>query len=201
MYSSVEKTEGVAKRRSAGRLLTVAVAAGLATMPFLQASAEPARHSHAPQNSQTPSWMIADAGSKTVDFEIEAAKTNANSSLNFNGYAKGDMTLVVPLGWHVKIAFSNNDSSVPHSLVVMAVQKSLPIEVSEKQAAFDGAFTSSPVSGIVAGKTVNVEFSADKAGRYWLICGVPGHAVQGMWDYLEVSSSAKSPHVSIASGS
>jgi sulfocyanin len=201
MYSSIEKTREVAKRRSGRGLLTVVVAAGLAIVPFLQASAASGRHSHAPQNGQSPSWMTVDAGSQTVEFKIVAAQTNANSSLNFNGYAKGDMTLVVPVGWHVKIDFSNNDSSVPHSLVVMAVQKSLPIEVNEKQAAFDGASTNSPVSGIVAGKTLNFEFTANKAGKYWLICGVPGHAVQGMWDYLEVSSSANSPHVSIASGS
>ena len=200
MYSSIEKTRAVVKRGHSGGLFTVAVAAGLVIMPLMKPSAGPGRLSRPPQNSQTPSWMTVDAGSKTVEFKIVAAQTDANASLNFNGYAKGDMTLVVPAGWHVKVDFSNNDSSVPHSLVVTAVQKSLPIEVNEKQAAFRGAFTTSPVSGIVAGKTLNFEFSADKAGKYWLVCGVPGHAVQGMWDYLEISSSAESPHVNTASG-
>jgi sulfocyanin len=201
MYSRIGKTREAVEIRSSGRLVTLTVAVGVVMIPFLQPNGGPAPYSKAGQKSQDPSWMTTDASSKTVEFKIEAAKSEANAGLNFNGYAEGGMTLVVPVGWKVKVDFSNKSSSVPHSLVIAGVQKSPPIDVGAKQAAFPGAFTNSPTSGTLAGKTLSFEFSADKAGKYWLICGVPGHAVQGMWDYLEISRSANSPHVVVAGGS
>ncbi len=43
-------------------------------------------------------WLPArtQAASKTVSLDLIAGKTTANSNLNFNGYAKGAMTITVP---------------------------------------------------------------------------------------------------------
>jgi hypothetical protein len=38
---------------------------------------------------------------------------------------------------------------------------------------------------------VKFSFTADKAGQYAFVCGVPGHAAGGMWDEFDVSDSAK----------
>ena len=43
-----------------------------------------------------------------------------NSNWNYNGYHDGDLTVVLPLGWNVRMTFTNHDADVPHSLVVMA---------------------------------------------------------------------------------
>jgi hypothetical protein len=44
-----------------------------------------------------------------------------------------------------------------------------------------------------------VTFTADKAGTYLIVCGVPGHAVSGMWVVLQVSPSATRPQITTKS--
>ena len=43
-----------------------------------------------------------------------------------------------------------------------------------------------------------VRFTANKAGTYRLACGVPGHALSGMWDTFIVSASAKTATYAMA---
>jgi hypothetical protein len=45
--------------------------------------------------------------------------------------------------------------------------------------------------GLPAGQTDRTTFEADEAGWYWMLCGVPGHAVAGEWIELQVSREAK----------
>ena len=36
-------------------------------------------------------------------------------------------------------------------------------------------------------RTQRFSFVATKVGTYVLVCGVPGHEIQGMWDVLKVT--------------
>jgi hypothetical protein len=45
--------------------------------------------------------------------------------------------------------------------------------------------------------TVVKGFSSNAPGRYYLVCGVPGHVQAGMWDYLTVSATAKQPSIEV----
>jgi uncharacterized cupredoxin-like copper-binding protein len=38
-----------------------------------------------------------------------------------------------------------------------------------------------------------MKFTAPDTGSYRLICGVPGHALSGMWIWFKVDPSAKTP--------
>jgi hypothetical protein len=55
------------------------------------------------------------------------------------------------------------------------------------------AYTVPFVRGSPRGKTEHLEFKADKAGSYWLFCGVPPHGTGGMYLKFVVSKAAKAP--------
>jgi sulfocyanin len=142
----------------------------------------------------TPAWLSFDAHTQVVEVRLVAAANGANGTMNFNGYGNGDMTLVVPRGWRVNVEFFNQGlAALPHSLVVMDAVTPLPLE--DGVPAFPRALTTRLVPGLEAGKGDSFSFVADKVGRYLLFCGVTGHGVAGMWDYLEVVPEAKAPRV------
>ena len=131
------------------------------------------------------------AAGKTVSLDLIAGKTSANSNLNFNGYDKGAMTITVPVGWTVVVHYKNRTTAARHSFVV--------IEYTGKQPdkgippVFKGATTKDPVDGVGRGHEETITFVAERAGRYEFMCGVFGHALAGMWDFLVVSPTAKAP--------
>ncbi len=149
-----------------------------------------------------PSWMTIDASAKSVVMDVIAGFNANNSSWNYNGYHDGDLTVVLPLDWSVRINFTNHDGDVPHSMVVMADPGSddLPLEAGREQAAIARAYSKSPEQGISAGDHDVVAFKAKKAGKYLWICGVPGHGQSGMWVRLEVTADADAPYLRIAKG-
>ena len=116
--------------------------------------------------------------------------------MNFNGYGNGEMTVIVPFGWKVAVEFQNKGlGALPHSLVVIDEVTPLPIEGGLP--AFPRALTNKLVPGMLAGQTDSFEFVANKEGRFLFFCGVTGHGVTGMWDYLVVSKEAKVPSVQV----
>jgi uncharacterized cupredoxin-like copper-binding protein len=44
--------------------------------------------------------------------------------------------------------------------------------------------------GLPAGQVDRTSFQADQPGWYWLLCGVPGHALAGEWIGLRVDPEA-----------
>ena len=137
------------------------------------------------------------APSKTVEFALVAGKTAANGSFNFNGYAKGALTVTVPVGSKVVIRYSNA-GALRHSLDVIPYTGTQPDSAPPPE--FAGASTKDLVDGIGVGKQETVTFVAGKAGTYEVLCGVLGHAQAGMWARLVVSASAKTPVVRPAGG-
>jgi hypothetical protein len=51
--------------------------------------------------------------------------------------------------------------------------------------------------GLPAGQTDQTTFEADEAGWYWILCGVPEHAVKGEWLELRVDAEATGAKVEI----
>jgi sulfocyanin len=134
-------------------------------------------------------WLVAqNAATKSVTFKVIAAYTSTANGFNFNGAAHGAMTFTVPLDWKVTLLFQNR-ATVPHSAVIAASRTATtPV--------FPGAATPRPTIGLGQGQKATVTFTASKAGRYYLVCAVPGHEGLGMWDTFVVSPTAKSPSVS-----
>jgi len=87
---------------------------------------------------------------------------NGNAGgFNFNGAAKGQLTVTVPLGDTVNVTFSNN-SQLPHSAqIVLPFSKSAP--VSAVSDAFQECYSANPTSGVARARPRKFSFAANKA--------------------------------------
>jgi len=136
--------------------------------------------------------VVGDAASKSVTVTLVAGEGPAASGFNFDGYANGDMAVQLPTGWTVKVSFTVA-SSTPHSVLI--------VPWNERKAAifhpaFAGAATPDYRSGIERGDPAQgFSFTADKAGEYAIVCGVPGHDDLGMWDTFDVVDNLAAPRV------
>lgn len=142
-----------------------------------------------------PSWMKVDAAHKRVSFAVMASESGVNGTLNFNGYANGQMTVTVPASWRVHIDFVNTGAgALPHSFEVIRKGKLPPQGITP---AIAGAWSQDLIPGVPPQQRDAFDFTATPAGNYLWFCGVPGHGRSGMWDGFVVSSSAKMPVVTI----
>jgi hypothetical protein len=144
----------------------------------------------APRDS-APAWLVADAAAKTVTIALQA--TRGERAGLINGHGRGELQIVVPLNWTVQWDWRNADSTSPHSLVVMAEREKLPTEGG--RSAFTNAMTRTVTDGLPAGQGDRTSFTADEAGWYWLLCGVPGHAIAGEYLGLRVDPEARTASV------
>lgn len=145
----------------------------------------------------TPEWMSVDRDNKKVGLSIVAGLTTTNSGWNFNGYADGAMTIAVPLDWQVEIRFTSRDANYPHSVGVIEIEDEMPVSGDEATIAFPRAFSLDFVRGFFGPREDTFDFKADRAGRFWLFCGVPPHGKGGMWDYFLVSGEISEPYVEV----
>src|SRR5712691_3608617 len=143
-----------------------------------------------------PTWLRADAASKTVDFKLVAGLTDANGGMNFNGFGRGGLVLTVPQGWNVVLHFKNEDPNLPHSVEVVADADAIP--VGPVAPAFEHATTGRLEQGFPTGQGADVRFVPGKAGSFFIFCAVPGHGVAGMWIRLAVSEAADKPALATA---
>ena len=160
-----------------------ALAAGL----ILSGALPPA----ATAQASIPAWIVVDSAARTVTIALEVTHPAGTPSALLNGLREGAAQVVVPLGWTVAWDWRNADSTAPHSLVVMQEREKLPTEGSRP--VFTNAMTKSLTDGMAAGQTDHTTFEADQVGWYWLLCGVPSHALQGEWLGLKVDADAKTP--------
>ena len=130
---------------------------------------------------------------KTVELVVIAVYNDENYGMNFNGYAKGNATYTIPLGWEVEVTYIN-PSPVPHSLVVIEKDSLKKLQVPEPY--FKGGAVPDHLKGLAYAKS-NFHFLADEAGDYALACGFPAHALNGHWIALEVSAEAKAPSLKL----
>ena len=100
---------------------------------------------------------------------------------------------MVPLNWTVRWVWVNRDSLQPHSLVVLAEREKLPQEGGRPS--LENAGSRAILAGMKPGQRDVTVFLADQAGWYWMLCGVPGHAIRGEWIGLKVDREATMPAV------
>ena len=82
------------------------------------ATEQPAATEAPAASLSVPDWMSVDEAGKTVTLEIIAGKDDSNNRWNFNGYSRGNGTIVVPAGYDVVINFRNDDPNIAHSICV-----------------------------------------------------------------------------------
>jgi hypothetical protein len=151
----------------------------------------------APVAAQTPDWLSTDSAARTVHLTLEVTPAPDSGAALINGHRNGDLQLTVPVGWTVQWRWRSADSTAPHSLVVMAEREKLPTEGG--RAAFTNAMTRMVTDGMKPGQDDQTSFTADEAGWYWMLCGVPGHALKGEYIGLRVDPEAKTAGVKVRS--
>ena len=139
------------------------------------------------------------AAKHVVQWTVVAGGSGQNGGMNFDGYANGDMTLVVPIGWRVALKFQNA-SLMPHSAMVVPYGDRERASFDASMLAFPGAETPNPSQGEPKGTQHELVFTASRVGTYALVCAVPGHALAGMWDKLVVSGQTKHPSLDLQRG-
>jgi hypothetical protein len=140
------------------------------------------------QATPLPEWITVDSAARTVTLALEVLPGGPDGIATLNGRHHGDLQLVVPLDWTVKWTWTSRDSAQVHSLVVMAEREKLPLEGGRP--ALDNAVSRSVTTGLRAGQRDLTTFVADQAGWYWMLCGVPNHALRGEWIGLKVDRDA-----------
>ena len=178
------------------KLRTASVAAVLmsaALVALAQGSGKPAPARATPTNTDSVTvnkFMWFSPATQTVHVKLSAALGSINGGMNFNGHASGSATVTVPVGWKVRMEFKNLDA-IPHSAIIIANQQPLP--TIPQTAAFGAAYTRDLTGGLFTDQTDDLNFKASPAGKYILVCGVPGHGPSGMWIWFVVSADAKAP--------
>jgi hypothetical protein len=183
-------------------IVNAAVVAGIACSGGSQnASSAPAPSAPAvspPAADSSPaavdtSWITSVSAERTVTLSLVVTKPTDSPSALINGYRSGQAQIVVPLKWTVKWNWRNDDPGAMHSLVVMTQREKVPLEGG--RASFSNAMSRSVTEGLATGQTDQTTFEAEEAGWYWLMCGVPNHALNGEWLELRVSPDAHSGSV------
>lgn len=141
----------------------------------------------------SPSWLVVDSAGRTVRLTLEVTDPAGAPSALINGYRAGEARIVVPLGWTAKWDWRSADSTAPHSLVVMVQREKVPLEGGRPS--FSNAMSRMVTEGLRPGQSDQTTFVADEAGWYWMLCGVPGHAIKGEWLELRVDPEARLPSV------
>ena len=183
---------------AAGMVALVACAGGSQSRPATQA---PARSAVAPAPAAAPSrpaatdWLVTDSAGRTATISLEVTPAQGAPSALLNGYRAGEARVIVPRGWTIKWNWRNSDSTSPHSLVIMTQREKIPLEGGRP--AFMNAMTRMLTGGLPAGQTDQTTFEADEAGWYWIMCGVPEHALKGEWLELRVDPEATTARVEI----
>jgi plastocyanin len=126
-----------------------------------------------------------DPATKTVTFRLVAGP------FDFNHFTNGGGTLTVPAGSTNVWNFLQNDGT-PHSAEVAAGTGPLPNSGGDP--AIPRAYTNKVVEGMAQGETDVIRFTAPDTGSYRIICGVPGHALSGMWIWFKIDPAAKAPN-------
>jgi hypothetical protein len=156
--------------------------------PAVKKPAPAAGEKPAATPSDTPAsaddWVTYDAATNTVTFKLEAGP------FSFDGFTNGAATLTVPPKSTVAMNFVQNDGT-PHSAEVASGEG--PPPNSGGDPAIPRAYTNKVVEGLPQGATDVIRFQAPESGTYRIVCGVPGHALSGMWLWFKIDPAAKAP--------
>ncbi|HXE56598.1 MAG TPA: sulfocyanin-like copper-binding protein [Gemmatimonadales bacterium] len=158
-------------------LALVAALAGPATLPAQEVARAP-----------LPDWIMVDDTARTVTLALRVAPARDQGPAAINELREGALQVIVPLGWTVRWRWENADPARAHSLVLMAEREKLPERGGRP--AFANAMTRMVTKGLAPGQTDETAFVAEAAGWYWLLCGVPAHALEGEYLGLRVDPEA-----------
>lgn len=141
------------------------------------------------QSTDLPPWLRMDQAGQVAELDLTVTHPAGAPSARINGESEGGIQVVVPRNWTVRWTWVNGDSAANHSLVVMTEREKLPTEGGSP--AFTNAMTRSVRNGMAPGGKDVTTFVAEDAGWFWVLCGVPGHAIAGEYIGLRVDPAAR----------
>ena len=144
----------------------------------------------APAPTENSKWLSFDAATNTVTFQLIAGAPGATGPFNFDGYTNGEATVTVPPKARMVINFVNEDGT-PHSAEI--ISGTGPIPNLGGDPAIPTAYTKDVTQGLPQFGKDAMRFVAPGQGEYRIACGVPGHALSGMWIWFKVDPGAKTP--------
>ena len=130
-------------------------------------------------------YLSVNAAHKTATLTLLAglpAAVGGTAGYDFNGYARGTMTVSVPKGWRV-VVHCENKGRLPHSCAVVSSDRSVA-------PAFPGASLPPPskTKGLAPGRTGTFSFVPTRLGHFLIASLVPGNEAKGMWDHFAVTA-------------
>jgi uncharacterized lipoprotein YbaY len=161
--------------------------------PVAQPATQPKAAAPSPEAESHVNFLAMDPAGKTATLTLETTSAAGAPSALINGSRNGDLRIIVPVGWTIKWNWRNADPSASHSLVVMVQREKIPLEGG--RASLPNAMSRMVTEGLPPGQTDQTTFIAEDAGWYWLMCGVPSHALAGEWIELRVDPDAKTAKV------
>lgn len=147
---------------------------------------------------QLSPYVYVNAAQKTAVIKVISAATTSNNGFNFDGYSKGKANFVIPVGWNINLEFSNK-AATPHNMVITNSLKTpvLPSAVGQTAAVAIPGPTKTTVGVPSSAGTLVAGLAGNAAGKFYIVCGVPGHLQAGMWDRFTVSSTVKEPSIQV----
>ncbi len=143
-----------------------------------------------------PAGATADRPSNTLTFSgvavdlVVLAAPSDGPDETFRVAGMTNPTIVVPRGAHVTVELVNADAGMPHDWLVTTAAPPYPdAMMMGPPLAFDAATPTLAEASKTAMLATVVTFDAGTPGRYTYLCSVPGHAQEGMYGALVVTSS------------
>ncbi len=149
-------------------------------------------------STSTSAWVKVDAARKTIMLTLDEGYNSTNNYLNFNGYAHGQMTVTVPLGYKVTVKVAN-EGGIPAEFGIYNANNQLVFKGAGDSIA---QILGNPAGGILPGNSETYHFVASKPGDFKManlidrIAG-KGQQANGMWDNFQVVSGG-APGVSVS---
>jgi hypothetical protein len=106
---------------------------------------------------------------------------------NLNGYAKGQVDVIVPAGWAVAVRCLNTGLEGRHSCAIVRGPNAT-------HPALARASSPDPLHGLAHGQPASFSFFTEEPAVYRIASLVPGQQQSGMWDVLEITHT-ESPRV------
>lgn len=174
-----------------GGMMGGATAAGARAAPTAVAPGVASR-----LGAAVPAGATVDRSSNTLTFSGSAvdlvvlAAPSDGPDETFRIAGMTNPTIVVPRGAHVTVELVNADAGMPHNWLVTTAAPPYPYAMMMgPPLAFGAATQTLAEASKTAMPATALAFVASAPGRYAYLCSVPGHAQEGMYGALVVTSS------------
>jgi hypothetical protein len=136
-------------------------------------------------------YLSFDTAHRLAHLTLLAGLGGGNNGFNFDGYGRGELLVRVPVGWRVVVDCENRGGA-RHSCAI--VRGSLA-----GTAAFAGAASPHPITGLSPGSKVSFAFVVSRVGTYRIASLVAGQEEARMYAVLDVTRGGR-PSISARSG-